>query len=149
MNKWRFLFLRDLFSLLLISSRFLGNQSKEIWVKRRQKAGFLGPISSKITLTKKEERRKRKSEEEERRRSKRKSNCCTFSFYNSYFRVFGRENCSTQKVHLLVPFSKLRLEYCAKLAALIPNDRKCYISAIHCSKYCSLLIFTEFKALRV
>ena len=54
-------------------------------------AGFLGPISSKITLTKKEERRKRKSEEEERRRSKRKSNCCTFSFYNSYFRVFGRE----------------------------------------------------------
>ena len=51
----------------------------------------MGPISSKITLTKKEERRKRKSEEEERRRSKRKSNCCTFSFYNSYFRVFGRE----------------------------------------------------------
>ena len=32
------------------------------------KAGFLAPISSKITVTKGKERRKRKSEEEERRR---------------------------------------------------------------------------------
>ena len=41
-------------------------------MKRCQKTAFLGPISSKITLTKKEERTKRKSEKEERRRSKRK-----------------------------------------------------------------------------
>ena len=35
-----------------------------IGVKWRQKAGFSGPISSKITLTKQKERRKRKSEED-------------------------------------------------------------------------------------
>ena len=32
-----------------------------IWGKRRQKAGFLGVISSKITLTKEQERRTRKA----------------------------------------------------------------------------------------
>ena len=109
----------------------------------------MGPISSKITLTKKEERRKRKSEEEERRRSKRKAIVALLAFIIATLEFLVGKNCSTQKVHLLVPFSKLRQEYWAKLAALIPNDRKCYISAIHCSKYCSLLIFTEFKALRV
>ena len=41
-------------------------------MKRRQKAGFLGPINSKITLTKEKERRKRKS------------NGRTLSFYNRY-----------------------------------------------------------------
>ena len=61
-----------------------------IWVKRRQKAGFLSPRSSKITVTKEKERRKRKGEEKERRRRK-KSNGCTISFYNSYFGVFGRQ----------------------------------------------------------
>ena len=45
---------------------------------------FLGPISSKITVTKEKERRKRKSEEEERRRRE-KSNFSTRSFYNGYF----------------------------------------------------------------
>ena len=48
------------------------------------KAGFLAPISSKITVTKGKERRKRKSEEEERRR-KEKINGCTLVFYNGYF----------------------------------------------------------------
>ena len=52
-------------------------------MKRLQKAGFLGPISTKKILTKEKERRKRKSEEEERRREK--SNGCTLSFYNGYF----------------------------------------------------------------
>ena len=51
-----------------------------IWGKRRQKAGFLTPISSKLPLTREKNRRKRKSEEEERRREK--SNGCTLSFYN-------------------------------------------------------------------
>ena len=37
-------------------------------MKSLQKAGFLSPISSKITLTKEKERKKRKSQEEERRR---------------------------------------------------------------------------------
>ena len=43
-----------------------------IWVKKRQKAGFLSPRSSKIIVTKEKERRKRKSEEKERRRRKKK-----------------------------------------------------------------------------
>ena len=63
-----------------------------IWVKRRRKAGFLSPVSSKITLTKEKQRRERESEEEERRRRE-KSNGCTLSFYNGYFEiVFGRKN---------------------------------------------------------
>ena len=48
------------------------------------KAGFLGPISTKVTVTKEKERRKRKSEEEERR-GREKSNGCTPGFYNGYF----------------------------------------------------------------
>ena len=44
-----------------------------ICVKKRQKAGFLRPRSSKITVTKEKERRKRKSEEKERRRRKKKA----------------------------------------------------------------------------
>ena len=57
-----------------------------IWVKRRRKAGFLSPISSKITLTKEKQRRERESEEEERRRRE-KSNGCTLSFYIGYFEI--------------------------------------------------------------
>ena len=43
-------------------------------MKRRQKAGFLSPRSSKITVTKKKERRRREI-----------SDGYTLSFYNSYF----------------------------------------------------------------
>ena len=55
-----------------------------IWLKRRQKTGFLSPISSKITLMKEKQRRERDSEEEERRRRE-KSNGCILSFYKGYF----------------------------------------------------------------
>ena len=67
------------------------------------------PISSKITLTKKKERRKRKSEEEERRRRK-TSNGFTLTFYNGFFGDWPEKNCWTQKVHLVVTFSKIRLD---------------------------------------
>ena len=50
-------------------------------MKRRQKPGFLRPISSKITPTKEKERTKSKSEEGERRRRE-KNNGSTLSFYN-------------------------------------------------------------------
>ena len=43
-------------------------KSAVIWVKSCQNAGFLRPISSKITPTKEKERRKSKSKERERRR---------------------------------------------------------------------------------
>ena len=56
-----------------------------ICLKRPQKAGFLGPIRSKIIVTKEKERRKRKNEEEEERSRRDKSNGCTLSFYNGYF----------------------------------------------------------------
>ena len=55
----------------------------ESW-KRCQKAGSLGPIRSKITLTEEKERKKRKRREEERRRRE-KNNGCTLSFYNGRF----------------------------------------------------------------
>ena len=60
------------------------SKSAVIWVKRRQKAGFLRAKNSKITVTKGKERRKRKSEEKERT-TRKKSNGCTISFYNGYF----------------------------------------------------------------
>ena len=52
-------------------------------MKRRQKAGFLGPISSNHNKEGKE-KEKRKSEEEGRSRRE-KSNGCTLSSYNGYF----------------------------------------------------------------
>ena len=76
-------------ALVFTSSRFFENQPNKICNHLNEKASkgsFLGPINSKITLTKEKERRKRKSEEEERgRREKsngyivdwRKKNCCT------------------------------------------------------------------------
>ena len=74
-------------------------------MKRRQKAGFLSPRSSKIIVTKEKERRKRKIEEKEIRRRK-KSNGCTLSFYNKT----EQKNCRTQKVHLAITLSKIPLE---------------------------------------
>ena len=47
-------------------------KSAVIWVKSRQKPGFLRPISSKITPTKEKERTKSKSEEGERTRREKK-----------------------------------------------------------------------------
>ena len=56
---------------IYISSRFFKTnltKSAVIWVKSCQNAGFLRPISSKITPTKEKERWKSKSKERERRR---------------------------------------------------------------------------------
>ena len=72
------------------SRRFFKNQPCNDLSERRQKAGFLGPISFKITVTKKKNSIKRKSEVEERRK-KEKSNCYSLSFYNGFFGVFGRK----------------------------------------------------------
>ena len=79
-----------------ISSRFLKINLTKICGHLReeagQKAGFLDPISSKITLTNKKERRKRMSEEE-----KEKSNGFTLSFYDGYFgdSFWPEKNCWT------------------------------------------------------
>ena len=78
-----------------------------ICVKKRKKACFLSPRSSKIIITTKKERRKKKRKEKERRRRK-KSDGCTLSFYNSDFghSFWPKKNCSTQKVHLAITLSK-------------------------------------------
>ena len=73
-------------------------------MKRRQKAGFLSLISSKITLAKGKERRKRKSEEKERRRRE-KSDGCALSFYNGYL-----HNVYITFTYITITFSKLRLD---------------------------------------
>ena len=81
-------------------------------MKSRQKPGFLGPISSKITPTKEKERTKSKSEEEERRRRE-KNNGCTLRFYNgcsgdSFWPK--KKNCWMEEVYLAITFSKIRLD---------------------------------------
>ena len=74
--------------------------------KSRQKAGSLSPRSSKITVTKKKERRKRKSQEKERRRRK-KAMAALLVFIMA---TLAGKNCRTQKVHLAITFSKIRLD---------------------------------------
>ena len=76
-------------------------------------SGFLGPISFKITLTK-----KRKGEKERARRKKggeeKKARAALLVFIMATLEVvFGRKkNCWTQKVYLAVTFSKIRLDIC-------------------------------------
>ena len=85
-----------------------------VWVKKHKKAGFLSPISSKITLTKERERRKQRSEGKERRKRE-ESNGRTLGFYNSYFGDGfwpKKKNGRTEKVHLAVKrFQKSGLMY--------------------------------------
>ena len=81
-------------------------------MERRQEAGFLSPICSKITRTKEKEMSKRKSEEEERsRREKSMVTLLVFTMATLEI-VFGRKkkNCWTQKVQLAVTFSEIRLD---------------------------------------
>ena len=80
-------------------------------MKRRQKAGFLSPRSSKIIVTKEKERRKRKSEENERRGRAKKQWFSLLVFHDSYFRdrFLAEKNCWTLKVYLAITFSKIQL----------------------------------------
>ena len=81
-------------------------------MRRRQKAGFLSLKSSKITVTKEKERRKRKSEEKERRR--RKNAMVALLVFITVTAtldiVLAETNCWTEKVHLTITFSKIRLD---------------------------------------
>ena len=83
-------------------------KSAAIRLKSLQKAGFLNPISSKITPTKAKEREKRKSQEKERRKRE-KNNGCTLGFYNGYFgdRFWPKINCWAEEVYLAIRFSKI------------------------------------------
>ena len=76
-------------------------------MERRQEAGFLSPICSKITRTKEKEMSKRKSEEEETSRRE-KSMVALLAF--TMATLAEKKNCWTQKVQLAVTFSKFRLD---------------------------------------
>ena len=80
-----------------------------IWIKKGQRARFLSPRSSKIIVTEENERRKRKSEERERRRRKK----AMVSFLVFIIATL-KKNFSTQKVHLAITLSKIRLECCSR-----------------------------------
>ena len=60
-------------------------------MKRSQKAGFLSPRSSKITVTSEKERRKRKNEEKERSRRKKAMVALLVFIIATLERVFGRK----------------------------------------------------------
>ena len=92
------------------SNRFFENQRNEIssyLSQKLQKCRLFGrDISSKISLTKEKERRKRKSEAREGNgREQKKAMVALLVFIMATL-----ENCWTQKVHLAVTFSKIRLE---------------------------------------
>ena len=57
-------------------------------------------------MEKRKLKRETKKERGRRKEEQRKSNGCTLSFYNSYFKT-----CRTQKVHLAITFSNIRLDY--------------------------------------
>ena len=78
-------------------------------VKRHQKAGFLSPRNSKITVTKEKDMRKRKSGEKERRRRE-KSNGCTIIVFVIATLFLAEKDCWTKKVSLAIRFSKIRQE---------------------------------------
>ena len=82
--------------------------SFESW-ERCQKAGSLGPISSKITVTKEKERKKERARRKKGGEEK-KSNGCTLSFYNGRFgdSFWRKKSDWTQRAHLAVMFSKIR-----------------------------------------
>ena len=102
-----------------IPNRLFENQHNDICRhlgEKSSKGRFLGPISSKITLTRERERRTRKSEEEEMRRRE-KSNGCTLSFYNGYFEdrfwpkklldakgPFGSKVFKNPAIYIYIPF---------------------------------------------
>ena len=69
-------------------NRFFENQPNEIC---GQKAGFLRPRSSKITVTKEKERRKRKREERERRRRAKSMAALVVFIIATLEIIFGRE----------------------------------------------------------
>ena len=71
---------------------------------------FLKPENgSKIIVTKEKEKRKRKSEEKERRRRE-KVIVSLLVFIIATLEFLAEKNCSTQKVHLAIIVSKIRLD---------------------------------------
>ena len=104
-------------------------------MKKGQKAGFLPPISSIITLAKEKERRNRKREEEERRRIK-LSNDCSLSFYVGYsFQkkklldvrdLFGGNFFKNPTIYLISLFAKSKTEIDNRPSPLACQSRRLF-----------------------
>ena len=87
-------------SNLYLADFFWKTKFAVMWLKRPQKAGFLSPRSSKITVTKEKPKKGKK----EIARSREKSNGWTLRFYNGYF---GHKKLLDGNVHSAVTFSKI------------------------------------------
>ena len=74
-------------------------------MERRQKTGFLGSTSSKITLAK--EKRK-----EKKKKKKKKTVVALLVFITAALAKKKKniKNCRSEKVHLAVTFSKIRID---------------------------------------
>ena len=101
---------------MYISSRFFENQPNEICSHLSQKASkgrLLGPDELQTHSIKRKGERKRAGRKKGGEETK-KSNGCTLSFFNGYFEDSfwpkKNNNCWTQKVHLVVTFSNIRLD---------------------------------------
>ena len=90
---------------------FITNLTKSavIWVKSRQKPGFLRPISSKVTPAKEKEGTKSKSKEGERRRRE-KTMDALLVFIMAALKKKKKKNCWMEEVYLAITFPKTRLD---------------------------------------
>ena len=100
----------------------LKSSSEQIFFR---KLSLGAPESFEWKGAKEKERRKRKIEEKEIRRRK-KSNGCTLSFYNKT----EQKNCWTQKVHLTITLSKIRLEI--RILKVVKSRPKKYLKFQFC-----------------
>ena len=89
-----------------MSSQFFENQPNEI-------CSHLGEKASKVTFFKPEKLQNHSDEGEGKEEKKKKAMDALLDFIIATLEiVFGRKNCSTQKVHLAITLSKLRPARC-------------------------------------
>ena len=70
----------------------------------------MGPINSKITLTKEKERRKRKRARRKKGGEEKKAMVALLVFIMATLETSGKKNVGRKKIHLAVTFSKIRLD---------------------------------------
>ena len=70
----------------------------------------MGPINSKITLTKEKERRKRKRARRKKGGEEKKAMVALLVFIMATLETGGEKNVGRKKIHLAVTFSKIRLD---------------------------------------
>ena len=109
-KKYRILFEKEEKKIYIYIGRadfFITNLRKSavIWVKSRQKPGFLRPISSKITPMKEKERTKKT-----KRREKKTIDALLVFIIAALEFLAEKKNCWMEEVYLAITFSKTRLD---------------------------------------